>query len=62
MPESEAKKKWMQENTKMFTLKLQYKGDSDLIEYLQDQPNRQGEIKRLLRLAMAIEAKENKKE
>ena len=35
MPESEAKKKWMRENTTMVTVKMTNKGDADLLQYLE---------------------------
>lgn len=61
MPDSEAKKKWIRENTVQYGLKLQRKGDSDLIEYLQPLKNRNGEIKRLLRAAIKRENQEKEK-
>ena len=61
MPDSEAKKKWIRENTVQYGLKLQRKGDSDLIEYLQPLKNRNGEIKRLLRAAIKREEQEKEK-
>ena len=38
MPESEAKKRWMKENTKIINAKLTINQDSDIIEYLKDKP------------------------
>lgn len=56
----ESVSKWDKENATRISLKFANKADADLIEYLEKCDNKQGEIKRLLRLAMAIEAKENK--
>ena len=38
MPESEAKKNWMRENTKVISIKMMNKSDHDLLEYLSDKP------------------------
>ena len=38
MPESEAKKKWMKENTKMVAVKMMVKSDGDIIDFLSDKP------------------------
>lgn len=35
MPESEAKKRWMQSNTTMVTVKMVNKSDADLLEFLE---------------------------
>ena len=35
MPDSEAKKKWMKENTHVFSVKLMKKSEQDIIEYLE---------------------------
>lgn len=37
-PDSEAKKKWIKENSKMVTFKLMNKSDCDIIEYLKERP------------------------
>lgn len=34
MPDSEAKKKWMKDNTRMYSIKLNKHTDADLIDYL----------------------------
>lgn len=34
MPDSEAKKRWMKENSKIVSFKLMNKSDADIIEYL----------------------------
>jgi hypothetical protein len=34
MPDSEAKKKWMEKNTIVFSIKLMRRTESDIIEYL----------------------------
>ena len=54
MPESEAKKKWMRENTTFIGLKLNHNTDSDILEALQGK-QKQTEIKRLLRIALQSE-------
>ena len=37
MPESEAKKRWMRENTTVVTVKLTHKGDADILKFLEGQ-------------------------
>lgn len=54
MPESEAKKKWMKENTTFIGLKLNHNTDTDILEALQGK-QKQTEIKRLLRIALQSE-------
>ena len=54
MPESEAKKAWMKENTVFIGLKLNRNTDGDLLEALQDK-QKQTEIKRLMRIALQSE-------
>ena len=34
MPDSEAKKRWMKENSKIISFKVMNKSDADIIEYL----------------------------
>ena len=34
MPDSEAKKRWMRENTVVITVKCMYKSDADILEFL----------------------------
>lgn len=48
MPDSEAKKRWMKENTVQIGLKLNKNTDGDILDYLAGKPN-QTEIKRILR-------------
>lgn len=48
MPDSEAKKRWMKENTVQIGLKLNKNTDGDILNYLAGKPN-QTEIKRILR-------------
>lgn len=38
MPDSEAKKRWMKENTKIVSFKLMNKSDADILEYLSSKP------------------------
>jgi hypothetical protein len=54
VPESEAKKKWMKENTTFIGLKLNHNTDADILEALQGK-QKQTEIKRLLRIALQSE-------
>lgn len=54
MPDSEAKREWIKNNTTTFTLKLNHNTDSDILEALQGKP-RQTEVKRLLRIALQSE-------
>ena len=35
MPDSEAKSKWMKENTTMVTVKMMNKSDADILKYLE---------------------------
>ena len=46
---------WDKKNTKQFKIKLVYATDSDIIEYLDSCPNKQGLIKDLLRQHIAKE-------
>ena len=46
---------WKKKNTVMIAMRLQKSTDADLIAYLNGKESRQGEIKRLLRLAIAAE-------
>ena len=38
MPDSEAKKRWIKENSKIVTIKMMNKGDKDIMDYLEDKP------------------------
>ena len=38
MPDSEAKKRWMRENTVVITVKCMYKSDADILEFLDGKP------------------------
>lgn len=58
MPDSEAKRRWISENTTMVTLKLNHRTDADILAALEGKA-RQTEIKRLLRAALAAESAEN---
>lgn len=49
MPDSEKKRDWMKANTVMLTVKLNKRTDADVIEWLAQQPNKQGAIKELIR-------------
>lgn len=51
MPDSEAKKKWIKENTTFVGLKLNNHTDSDILKALENKP-KQTEIKRLIRIAI----------
>lgn len=54
MPDSEAKRKWMKENTTFVGLKFNNNTDADILAALDGKP-RQTEIKRLIRLALQVE-------
>lgn len=53
--DSEAKKAWDKENTTKLCLKLQRRTDADILQYLDQQPSKQGTIKQALREKMARE-------
>ena len=38
MPDSEAKKRWIKENSKIIGFKVMFKSDADIIEYLSQVP------------------------
>ena len=38
MPDSEAKKRWMKENSKIISFKMMLKSDKDILDFLQDNP------------------------
>lgn len=48
-----ANRKYDQANTRQITLKLNLRTDSDVLERLDDVPNKQGYIKALIRADMA---------
>lgn len=50
--QKEASKKYDKENTRSFSIKLNYKTDANLISWLESMKNRQGFIKRLLNKAL----------
>lgn len=54
MPDSEAKRRWIAENTIFMGLKLNKRTDADIIAAL-DGKARQTEIKRLIRVALKAE-------
>jgi hypothetical protein len=54
MPDSEAKKAWIKENTTFIGLKLNHNTDADLLEALQGK-QKQTEIKKLMRIALQSE-------
>lgn len=55
MPDSEAKKRWDKLNTTRINIKLQHKTDADILSHLEGMDNKQGEIKRLVRVALEYE-------
>lgn len=59
MPDSEAVKKWRQENTVVFTMRLQRRTDADILEKLETVPSRQGYIKDAIRAAIAREKEDH---
>ena len=52
MPDSEAKKRWIKENTKIITFKTMKKGDADILNFLSTHPTTPT-IKKALREYMA---------
>ena len=59
MPDSEAKKKWMKENSKLIPIKFMKRTESDILEYLEDKPTATV-IKNALRYYMTHEEEVNK--
>lgn len=51
MPESEARKKWIKENTTFVGMRLQNRTDADILSALEGKQN-QTEIKRLIRIGL----------
>ena len=49
MPDSEAKKRWVRENTTRIVMNLNHHTDQDVLACLREQPSIQGYIKRLIR-------------
>ena len=58
IPETEARKKWVRENTSFFAMKLNNNTDADIIEKLESVPNRQGYVKAVIRQDIAQNDKE----
>lgn len=56
MPDSEAKRQWMAQNTAFIGLKLNNKTDADILAALEGKA-KQSEIKRLVRLGLEAEKK-----
>lgn len=59
MSDSEAKKKWIKENTTTVAIKLNYNTDADIIERLEKEPSKGGYIKRLIRQDIASNNPDN---
>lgn len=55
-PDSEAKKKWMKENTTTITVRLNHNQDKELVEFMQGKPGA-ATIKKALHLLMEQEEK-----
>lgn len=55
-----AQMRYEKDHVTRISLKLMNTTDADILDHLNQSNNKQGEIKRLLRLAMAIEASQNK--
>ena len=49
MPDSEAKKTWMKDNSKMYSLKIMRRTESDILEFLQKQERPASTIKAAIR-------------
>lgn len=58
MPESEAKTRWMRENTTILTIRLMHKSDADILAFLEGK-TKASVIKTALREYMANHANEN---
>ncbi len=56
MPDSEAKRQWVAQNTTFIGLKLNNKTDADILTALEGKA-KQSEIKRLVRLGLEAEKK-----
>lgn len=57
MGKYDSQERYDKENTVQFRLKLNRKTDADIIEQLNDVPNKQGYIKALIRADIARDAK-----
>lgn len=55
MPDSEAKKAWMDANSTNLTVKLMHRTEADILEQLNKQPKKAAYIKRLIRADIAAE-------
>lgn len=55
MPDSEAKRRWMQENKVHFGLSIMRKTEADILEQLEKQENASRYIKNLIRADIAKE-------
>jgi len=53
IPETEARKKWVKENTSTVCIRLNHNTDSDIVKKLDTITNRQGYIKELIRQDIA---------
>ena len=49
------KERWKAKHTLIFSIRLQYTTDADIIEKLEEAESRQGEVKRLIRLGLEYE-------
>lgn len=49
MPDSQAKRDWMRENTSVITVKLNNRTDADILDWLARSGNKQGAIKDAIR-------------
>lgn len=56
--DSEAKRRWIKENTVSIGMKLNKNTDADILDYLKDKPN-QTEIKRILKEYIANQTTKN---
>ena len=55
MADSPTQRKWQKEHTTMYGIRLQNGLDADIIEHLSKYDSKQGEIKRLIRVALEYE-------
>ncbi len=55
MPESAAKKAWMDANSTNTTIRIMHRTEADILEQLNKQPRKAAYIKRLIRADIAAE-------
>ena len=53
MPDSEAKKLWMKQNSRMYSIKVMRRTESDILEFLESQEKPISTIKEAIRFYLA---------